>query len=216
MKEYESSILNVYCSFCEVRTESKEICSYTKTERVAFHSSPEDSPYNVTIYTLSVCENCESVFLQEQEFYEIPGDVSALQGERILFPNEEKQIDKDIPNIVKKAYRNAVKSYTYGLYEPCVIMCRKCLEAICFELGEKKGSLNQRLLNLTKKNAIDTKLVDWANGLRLIGNEAVHDLDIEISKEDANDSIHFIEALLMYIFSLNRRFEEFQRRRKNQ
>lgn len=154
--------------------------------------------------------------MKEQDYYEIPGEVSAPQGDRMLYPIQEKGLDEGVPKTAKKAHHDAVRSYACGLYEPCVIMCRKCLEAICYELGEKKGSLYKRINNLSEQNIIDQKLVTWADGLRLIGNEAAHDLNIQITKEDANDSIHFVEALLMYVFSLSLRFEEFQARRQQQ
>lgn len=215
MQESKENFLKVYCSTCELQTEAKVVSTYAKTERLSYENDPVDSPHSVTVYSFAICKHCESPFLKEEEYYEIPGEVSAPQGDRMLYPIQEKGLDDSVPKTAKKAHQDAIRSYVCGLYEPCVIMCRKCLEAICYELGEKKGSLYKRINKLSEQNIIDKKLVTWADGLRLIGNDAAHDLNIQITKEDANDSIHFVEALLAYVFSLNLRFEEFQKRRKN-
>jgi len=79
-------------------------------------------------------------------------------------------------------------------------MCRKCLEAICYELGQKNGTLKAKLETLQKEQAIDVKLVKWANGLRLIGNDAAHDLEVQIDQDDAYDSLQFVEACFVCVF----------------
>ncbi len=67
--------------------------------------------------------------------------------------------------------------------------------------------------DLQRTGQIDQKLMTWADELRLIGNDAAHDLDIVIEKVDAQDALDFVEAILMYAFSLTRKFEEFKNRR---
>ena len=75
------------------------------------------------------------------------------------------------------------------------------------------NSLFKRLQDLKERSIIDGKLLNWADGLRVIGNDAAHDLDIVISESEAKDALQFVEALIMYVFQLCRRFNEFQRRR---
>ncbi len=70
-----------------------------------------------------------------------------------------------------------------------------------------------RLESLRKNGHIDQKLLTWADELRLIGNDAAHDLDIVIEQVDAQDALEFVEAILMYAFSLTLKFEEFKKRR---
>lgn len=95
----------------------------------------------------------------------------------------------------------------------CVFGKIKLHKAMCYELGETKGSLHKRLLALRDQQKIDSKLITWLDGLRMIGNDAAHDLNAQIDKSDALDSLHFVEAVFMYVFSLNARYDEFQSRR---
>ncbi len=164
-------------------------------------------------YATAVCIRCKSVFFLESESYEVPGDFSAPQGERVLYPTSRQISTDGVPASVARAYSTAADAFVRGLYEPCVIMCRKCLEALCRELRATKGNLKERLVALRDAGQIDQKLLAWADELRLIGNDAAHDLDVVIEQADARDSLHFVEAILMYVFSLSRRFEELKNRR---
>jgi hypothetical protein len=60
---------------------------------------------------------------------------------------------------------------------------------------------------------MDTTLTEWADGLRVLGNEGAHYTGTRVSQQDANDALAFAEALLDQIYVLRRRFEEFKGRR---
>ena len=55
--------------------------------------------------------------------------------------------------------------------------------------------------------------LDWAHQVRVIGNEAAHEVDAPDTKEDARDAFEFTEAILIYVFSLAKRFEALRERR---
>ena len=177
------------------------------------NSEPPDDHYDVIEYALVVCGRCESVSLVESKYLEVPGEFSAPQGEQILYPTNQQISTDELPENIARPYLDAARSFRVGLYEPCVIMCRKCLEAVCHQLGIVNGNLKRRLETLQKNGQIDLKLLTWANELRLIGNDAAHDLDIRIQQNDARDAFEFLEAILMYTFLLNERFENFKARR---
>ena len=59
-------------------------------------------------------------------------------------------------------------------------------------------------------------ILQWANGVRIVGNDAAHDLKMEITKTDAKDTLDFTEAVLLYVFVLQSRFSEFQNAGKKQ
>jgi hypothetical protein len=192
------------------------VAKYIKTTPVNEYEAlndPCDTPYNVTEYAIALCCKCNTVFLVESDFYEIPGEVCAPQDVSVLYPNDRNISTEGIPETVLRAYDAAIRSYRAGLYEPCVIMCRKCIEALCHEFGAVKGNLKERIERLQKNGQIDDRLLTWADELRIIGNDAAHDLDINIVQVDAQNALEFVEAILMYVFSLTRKFEEFKKRR---
>lgn len=213
MNESSNDTIQVYCGTCNARVNATVVGEHVKTEQVTPGLDPVDSQYYVTVYRFAVCNGCASPFLMEQGYIEVPGEFSAPQESRLLYPVQQDIPLKRVPESVKRAYDHAVRSYTAGLYEPCVIMCRKCLEALCHELGEAQGSLQRRLSALREKQVIDSRLVTWTDGLRMLGNDAAHDLNSAIEQADAQDSLEFIEAIIMHVFVLSAKFEEFQRRR---
>jgi len=213
MEDSKNKMRQVYCKTCNVGTKAQVIASHVKSHLANPGSDPINSSYYVTVYEFAVCRGCEQPFLHELEYFEVPGEFSAFQGERMLYPDHYEFLGKEVPETVRRAQQDAARSYAAGLYEPCVIMCRKYIDAMCYELGETKESLHKRLLALREQEKIDSKIITWLDGLRMIGNDAAHDFDAKIDEADALDSLHFVDAVLMYVFSLQTRYEEFQIRR---
>lgn len=73
--------------------------------------------------------------------------------------------------------------------------------------------LNKRLVILSDAGHIDSRLLKWAHEIRLVGNEAAHEIEAPVTKEDARDILDFTEAILIYIFSLTKRFDSLRARR---
>ena len=93
-------------------------------------------------------------------------------------------------------------------------MCRKALEIICKNNEARGKNLFDRLESLKDMEKIDTQLLKWSHGIRAIGNDAAHDVDSSVSINDAQDALVLTEAILLYVYTLNTRFEEFEARRK--
>jgi hypothetical protein len=55
--------------------------------------------------------------------------------------------------------------------------------------------------------------VRGGHGVRLLGNQAAHDPESIVTVADARDVLEFTEALLIYIYALDHRYAEFQKRR---
>ena len=70
------------------------------------------------------------------------------------------------------------------------------------------------LPELRDRGIIDLRLYDWADALRLVGNEAAHDVNVTVAPEDARDIVEFTNALLEYLFAFRERFERFEQRRQ--
>ena len=161
------------------------------------------------------CPKCSSPFLFLRQYYEIPAEYSGESTEpQQLYPNTREIPLDTVPPTIKMAYEDAFQAYKVGLYAPCVLMCRKTVEAICYEKGITKGNLKKKLLDLKEKEIIDGHIYEWADSLRLIGNEAAHELLPNISKQDCRDTIDFTESVILMTFVLSNKFEEFKERRE--
>lgn len=209
------SSFDVFCPVCNILIEADVVAEGSGGYRsdAITPLDKADAEYYGEHYSVCLCPRCSQPFLIRQSLYGIPGEFETITEETILYPAESKLLAEALPDAVKTAYDQAAKSLNASLFEPCVLMCRKCLEAVCKTLGVQGDNLNKRLSRLSETGQIDSRLLKWAHEIRLVGNEAAHDIDTPVTKENARDVLDFTEAILIYIFSLTKRFESFRARR---
>jgi len=207
--------LHLFCEGCGVQAETRVLTEHLLMDSGQVLSAEGLDPVHYTQYAFSICKKCGSPFFTKQAFLEVPeADVTAPQEDPVvLFPSARGIPEEAVPSKVAKAYGDAAVAFRAGLPVPCAIMCRKAVEALCHELGATGKTLFDRLADLQERRVIDAKLLSWADGLRLVGNDAAHDLDVTVSQQDASDALEFTQALCVYVFSLTRRFDEFHKRR---
>ena len=210
-----SDTIDLFCPSCKVHVEARVIAQHSNENMVFNVGDPVDNHYKVLQFTFAACNRCETPILARQDFYEVPGEISVPETDvLVVYPQEDSVSLESVPEMVVRPYLDAWRSYQVKLYDPCVIMCRKCVEAVCSEYGESKGPLPQRLERLRKNGVIDNAIFDWANELRLSGNVAAHsDSRSQISEHDAKDVLEFARALLLYVFELQNRLQAFRERR---
>jgi hypothetical protein len=130
-----------------------------------------------------------------------------------LYPTvERRQLGIGVPTNIQNAFKEAVICFNAGANTASAIMCRKTLEGLCEAHGAKTGNLAHRLTKLQKEGIIESRLFEWAEALRISGNEAAHGVGSQISRQDCEDILGFTEALAEYVFTYRDRFEKFKRR----
>jgi hypothetical protein len=130
-----------------------------------------------------------------------------------LYPPTLKGLNFQIPQSIRDSFREAQGCFQASLFTATVVMCRRVIEEVIRQQGIKSKGLYVGLRDLRDKDLIDARLFEWADLLRLIGNEAAHGVGEKIAPQDAEDVLHFTEALADYIYVLKSRFEELQNRR---
>ena len=213
-----SATIDLFCTSCRVHVEAKIIAEHSNHEEVFEVSDLVNNPYKFFNFTFAICNRCKNPMLARQEFYVIPEEISVpLTEVLVVYPQDDGIPLGSVPNLVARAYREAQRAYQVKLYESCVIMCRKCVEAVCSEHGESKGSLPSRLKRLRESGVIDNAIFNWSNELRLAGNIAAHvDSKSQIMEHDAKDVLEFAKALLLYVFELQNRLQTYRKRRSKQ
>lgn len=207
--------VDVFCSTCNILVSAAvraEVNGGFRSAAVSELDVP-DAEYHGEHYILAFCGRCNSPFLIRQSLFGIPAEFETVTDEIILYPLNDRLELSDVPASVRKAHAQAVRAFGTGLYEPSALMCRKALEAICKSKGAMGRSLYDRLATLERLGVIDARLLAWAHEIRLVGNDAAHDPDGDVSKDDARDVLDLTEAILLYVFSLTARFDRFRTRR---
>ena len=132
----------------------------------------------------------------------------------ILYPPTDS-VNHDAPQPIRTAFEEAGAAFRERAYTAAAIMCRKTLEGICASHGVTQRTLMQSLDQLRADGVIEARLYEWANALRIAGNEAAHDVRVTVSRDDARDMLDFTKAILDYTFSFRDKFEKFKARRAN-
>lgn len=195
---------------CVVTAEVRATASGHPTEDLFDTLPEEEEGLRMVRYSLAFCRKCEGVFL----YRSCSTEPSELPLEELLYPRSTEPLAPDIPTLIRRPHQAATSCFETANYEPCVIMCRKTLEAVCQILGETRGKLQERLRHLRDAGVVEERLCNWADELRIVGNDAAHDLLLSISKEDARDCLDFVNMILMYVFTLDKKFQEFKNRRR--
>lgn len=174
----------------------------------ASHDSYDEEMRVPERYTFAVCPKCDGPFLLHQNQW---GDNWDDPGR--LYPARDDLLGWSIPRPIAAAFSEAAHCRSSKAFTACAIMCRKTLEGVCDDHKVTGNNLQQRLAALRDSGAIEGRLYEWADELRLVGNEAAHDVHVQVGPEDARDTFEFTRALLEYAYTFRHRFDEFKKRR---
>lgn len=107
------------------------------------------------------------------------------RGDKLMesFPPEKIDFDATaLPAAILASLEEAVACHAAGAYRACALMVRRVLEELCVERGADGKNLKARLQNLGANVVVPSELLDAADELRLLGNDAAH---IEAKSYDA-------------------------------
>ena len=157
-------------------------------------------PHKPSNIRLDVCQNDEC-----------HGHVAVIMhpptgSELDVFPKLETDPDELLPDEVKKAFGQALKSLNEKIWDGCVLMCRRALEETTADLGAKGKVLYDKIEDLAKQNRITPDLQEWAHEGRLAGKLGAHGTEEEAKKwndeSDAEEIVEFCKWFFRYVYVL--------------
>ncbi len=134
--------------------------------------------------------------------------------EPAFFYPAPRRLSAAVPRRLRSAFEEARKCFAAKAYTATLVMVRRALEGTCDDQGATKRTLAESLKELQAKGRIDGTLAEWANLLRVVGNEGAHFTGEEGTAQDAEDALDFAEALLDHLYVLRQRFEDFKGRQE--
>jgi len=192
------------CDHCEARVNADFVACYEH------FCEQDETSYR---YYFAKCPVCGEPFVA------ISGNWGDWDDERHwelpvrYLPRANQPVSRSFPKNIAVAYSEAVNCFKAKAYTATAIICRKTLEGICAEHNIKKPNLALALRQMLDDGIIDVRLFEWADALRISGNEAAHGVEISFNREDIQDILDFTKALLEYVFTFRDKFEQFKERR---
>jgi len=118
---------------------------------------------------------------------------------------EKAEAPISTPERVGKFFIEAKDNFTRGNYETCGALCRKVIDLATKQMALAEDisawKLQKRMEQLKSKGAITQEMYDWADIVRLDGNEQTHSED-EFDRHSAKAVLDFTETFLLYAFTL--------------
>lgn len=126
------------------------------------------------------------------------------------YPKLEVTVDEELSDTVKVAFNEAIKALGEGIWNGCVIMCRRALEEAVTDLGAEGRDLFKKIDDLECKRKITLELKDWAHETRLGGKLGAHGIEEKkwADKDDAEEVLEFCRWFFRYVYVLPKQLAE--------
>jgi hypothetical protein len=140
-----------------------------------------------------ICPNpeCRSIILISFHISEITN---------IVYPFEIIEFDSGgIPPEIVTSFKEALICHGAACYRASALMVRRTLEEICADQKISAPNLKARISALGSKIVIPKELIDAADELRLLGNDAAHIESVDyaaIGVQEVEISISFVKEIL--------------------
>jgi HEPN domain-containing protein len=129
-----------------------------------------------------------------------------LQSGQVVesFPPEVIDFDStNLPPAILASLEEAIKAHAANCYKASALMVRRVLEELCDDKNAVGGDLKQRLAALSQSVVVPKELLDAADELRLLGNDAAHvkakNYDA-VGKDEASLAIELAKELLKAVY----------------
>ncbi|MFM2343556.1 MAG: hypothetical protein RLZZ210_164 [Pseudomonadota bacterium] len=108
-------------------------------------------------------------------------EITVWVHDKIVFPKIKFEIlpNEDLPDNVKELF-NEAREIVHSSPRGATALLRLCVEYLCQHFGENGKNLNDSIASLVKKG-LDPKIQKALDIVRVIGNEAVHAGEINLS-----------------------------------
>ncbi len=167
-------------------------------------------------YILATCEICWQVLILREIASEIKTEDKKKRAIEVLWPSPERALSGTIPESLRREHAEARACFKAQAYIATVVMVRRTLEGVCSDHKITKKPLYAALDDMRSRGLIEGRLLEWAQELRVLGNDAAHFTGRYVSRQDAADALTLAEALMDYLYVFSAQFEKFRARRNVQ
>jgi hypothetical protein len=186
----------IECHQCQAKVDAKVVAIHVCEDK------DDPCPFQTSLLE---CPSCATTL--------VAGEYQGMDDPMRLWPQPEKYVPHEIPEIINGSLEEALKCFRAGAYSASTVMAGRALEGICRHFGTEKTYLGPGILELREKGIIDARLAKWAEELQKARNLSAHASGERVSKEDAQDLLEFLNAIGEYIFVLTKKFEKYMARR---
>ena len=131
------------------------------------------------------------------------------------WPLEIRSYPEHWPDGIGRFWLQAQKNILDENWDAAVVMARSALQIALRDNNASGNSLKQEIDDLAANGILAPIMKEWADQIRLLGNEAAHPDPEEdsIDPQDAHDIVEFLNFLLEYLYTFPHKIQQYQERR---
>jgi hypothetical protein len=210
-------------------------CPHCGADRVGFDlAAQQQRPTLITLRggerfrmwdVLATCSKCEEAIIavfSQNEYADARSPKSPTECKSdpenwgfslvyVLPPPQPSRVPEHLPELLPNIFLQASNALKRGDWDASGAMSRKTIDVATKDLMQNEArqirDLGPRIDALAKAGRLTEDLRQWAQHVRLGGNDAAHDED-PFTKAEAEELLDFTELFLTYVYTLPGRLKE--------
>jgi hypothetical protein len=213
--------MKINCLKCKTETNHSVTSEYKESNQYPFDPIEIDNETHTPppiienkSYQIIKCDGCGDISFRE--YVEIPNMLIHKKGkyrfndtmcEETIYPRRKINYKdfkryQNIPVKLERIYRESIDAYNNDYNLLCAIGLRAIIEGVCKDKQALKRVLPDKIEELLAKNIISNNLAEALKTQKVLGDSAVHQLDIPTENE-LIQSIKLIEHLLNDVYEMD-------------
>jgi hypothetical protein len=191
--------LYVLCPHCGTRTQFSPLHFAVIVKEDEFGLVEKDYHY------LCQCAYCSDVIYAK--FWEVDFDPDWTFQYEMHYPTTLVQLgEHELPDVVRTSFSEATKCLNARADLATVVMCRRTIEAILADKGQKKVSNLATAINkLSTDKTIHESMAHLADLIRVVGNIGAHASAVEVESKQAKEVFDLTRRLIEMLYILPKR-----------
>lgn len=165
-------------------------------------------------WTTARCQSCLGPLLFERLADVADGQMYPWDPRVLVYPTQGGELSQAVPDTLRQTFTEAVKCMQAGCYTASVIMGRRLVEGLANLNGAQGRTLAAKLAHLKSKGILDARLLEWSDLIKNVGNDGAHETNSAVSRQDAQEVLRFVEALVDYHYTYRAQYDAFVERRE--
>lgn len=159
------------------------------------------------------CENCAGFVMVLWSFSH--PELGGLCDYRVLpWPMKISSYPDEYPDEVGRYWVQAHRSIQDENWDAASLVARSALQVGLRDNNAQGRTLRNEIEDLSSRGVLPPLMKEWSDNVRELGNESAHPEPGQPPTDpvDAKDIVQFLDFLLMYLYTLPKRIEEYRSR----
>ncbi len=145
--------------------------------------------------TCTECKQQQAVVIQH-------GALVTASQQRDIYEPIREVLNHEVPSDMLIDLAEAAIDLAQNCFKSCVVMCRRCVQAVLLERGVTDEPLAKMIDAARNANVLDERLYQTATAIGFFGNSGAHPLDPELRKVEQLDASLALQVTKRFLQTL--------------